>query len=137
LPADLKGFVGWLAATGMRKGEASLLRWEMVQGNELQIPATICKNGMARTIPLDGELAEIIERRRQVRTAEVNGTAQMCPLIFHRGGESTGEFKKSWKTACKKANCLGHLVHDLRRFAVRNLLHAQVPIPVAKVMEWA
>jgi len=54
LPADLKGFVGWLAATGMRKGEASLLRWEMVQGNELQIPATICKNEMARTIPLDG-----------------------------------------------------------------------------------
>ncbi len=87
----------------MRKGEASLLRWEMVQGNELQIPATICKNGMARTIPLDGERAEIIERRRQVRTVEVNGTAQMCPLIFHRGGESTGEFKKSWKTACKKS----------------------------------
>jgi integrase len=138
LPADLRDFVRWLAYTGMRTGEAKLLTWDMVvkddDGDEvLQIPADICKNAVARPIPLGGELAEIIKRRQSARTVTVDGRAEMCEFIFHRNGEMIGEFRKSWVTACKKAGCPGRILHDFRRTAAKNLIKSGVPVPVAKL----
>jgi integrase len=54
-----------------------------------------------------------------------------CNLIFHRGGKRVGEFRKLWKTACKKAGLQGKHVYDLRRTAVRNLVRAGVEETVA------
>jgi integrase len=134
LPEDLRDFTRWCSVTGMRCGEAKLLTWKMVQGNTLQIPANITKGNKARALPVDvPALAEIIARRRKLQTVEVNGTAQMCPLIFHRGGLPVGDFKKSWATATTAAKCPGRLFHSLRRFAVTNLINAGVPIPVCKL----
>jgi integrase len=137
LPDDLRDFVSWCGITGMRRGEAKSLRWSMVNGNELQIPATICKNGIARQLPLNAfaEVLAIIERRRAARIVEVNGTTQMSEFIFHRGGERVGEFYGSWETAVRKAGCPWLIFHDLRRFACRNLVNAGVPMTVAK--EWS
>lgn len=47
---------------------------------------------------------------------------------LHCDGETgpVGEFRKSWRTACKKAGCVG-LFHGLRRFAARALRDAGVP----------
>src|SRR2546429_1206877 len=45
---------------------------------------------------------------------------------------SVGEFKKSWATATKKANCPGRLFHDFRRTCARRLLAAGVPQVVAR-----
>jgi integrase len=137
LPEDLRDITSWCGTTGMRLGEAKSLRWSMVHGDELQIPATVCKNGYARNLPLNAfaEIAAIIERRKGARIAEVNGATQMSEFIFHRGGECVGEFYGSWETAVRKAGCPWLLFHDLRRFACRNLMNAGVPITVA--MKWS
>jgi integrase len=161
LPADLQDFTRWYAVTGMRNGEAAKLTWRMVENDELRIPAKICKNRKDRTLPLTGELAEIIERRRAALPREKNGTVQMVEHIIHRDGDAVAELRKSWQTAaiaaglgimiCKKcgeqgpekhcAKCKrprkyqGKLFHDLRRTAVRNMVKAGVNTQVAK--QWS
>jgi integrase len=158
LPADLKDFVDFAAATGMRKNELALLTWKMVHDDEIQIPADITKNRKARTLPLSTKLAAIIERRKAVRRIEENGTARMVEFIFHRDGEPVREFRKSWARACVAAkvgsmvcpkckaegaalSCevcevptiyRGKIFHDLRRSAVRFMVKAGVPPQVAK-----
>ncbi|MGC2769542.1 MAG: tyrosine-type recombinase/integrase [Candidatus Acidiferrum sp.] len=103
LPADLGDFTlfGWL--TGMRKGEIASLAWEDVDGDCIRLRAENAKNGEARLIPLEGELQELIDRRREARQVNLNGTVMLSALIFHREGEPVREFRKSWATACKKA----------------------------------
>jgi hypothetical protein len=45
-----------------------------------------------------------------------------CPYVFHRKGQTIGDFKKAWKTACKET--CGNSGSDLRRTAARNLSRA-------------
>ncbi len=52
-------------------------------------------------------------------------------MVFHRDGKSVGLFRKSWATACKKAELGAMLIHDLRRCAVRNMIRAGVPDKIA------
>jgi integrase len=160
LPADLQDLVRFAGATGMRSNELRSLTWTMIdKDGELQIPGDIAKNEEDRTLPLDGELAEIIERRRAAPRIEHNGTVRMAEYIFHRGdGRKIGEFRKSWHHACVAAGvgamvcprcesqgaaftcpaCKrvtryhGRIFHDLRRFAVRNLVRAGCSPQVAK-----
>ena len=42
-------------------------------------------------MPIEGEVAEIIERRRAV----IRGA-----WIFHLDGEQIGDFRKAWQSAC-------------------------------------
>lgn len=132
LPADLKDFTRWCATCGMRKGEASKLTWDMVQGGELHIPGSITKNGDPRTLPIPGELAAIIERRRAVKTVK-RGTTVLVPFLFHRNGRAVANFDKAWATATEKAGCPGKIFHSLRRTAVRQMIRAGIPIPLAKL----
>jgi integrase len=121
IPADLKDFVEWGYRTGQRRGETILMTWKMLDGNVLRIPGDIVKNRDDRTLPLSTELLAIIERRKAARRVEDNGTVRMAEFIFHRGdGQPVGCFKKTWKTACKKADVPGTLYHDLRRSFVKN-----------------
>jgi integrase len=131
LPDNLRDFVRFAAATGMRKGECCSLTWSDIEGDVLTLRGENAKNGESRSVPLVGELAEIIERRKAGRQVEENGTARMVDYIFHRDGQPVGEFRKSWKAACKKAGVSGRLFHDLRRSAVRNMTQAGVPQAVA------
>jgi len=127
LPDDgLREFVEWCYATGMRKSEASSIRWAWVSDNELTVPAEFCKSRRPHNIQFGGVLPSIIARCRNRRAFEVNDTRQMSEFVFHRGGEPIQEFRKSWRTACKKAGCGNLLFHDLRRSAVRDLLRAGV-----------
>jgi integrase len=161
LPMDLQDFTRFAAACGMRKGEIAGLTWKMIEGDELRIPGNICKNRKGRVLPLTGELAEIIERRRAALSKKNDGTLQMPEHVFHRNGEAVAELRKSWQTAaiaaglgimicekCEKqgpekycAKCKrprkyqGKLFHDLRRSAVRNMVKAGVNTQVAK--QWS
>ncbi len=110
LPNDgLRDFVEWAACTGQRNGEIASLTWDMVDGSEIRIPGEVCKNRRPRVI------------------------TQLAEPIFHRGdGLPVGEFKKSWATATKKAQCAGKLFHDLRRTCARRLLAAGVPQVIAR-----
>ena len=68
------------------------------------------KNGEARSVPVDGELAELIERRREARQVRKgNAPLLLSGWIFHRDGEPVGDFRKAWATACIMAG-LGRLV---------------------------
>jgi integrase len=80
LPNDgLRDFVEWASSTGQRKSEIAAMRWDMLDGNEIRIPAGFCKNRRARVIPLGTELLAIIERRRKARrVVSMDGTAQLA-----------------------------------------------------------
>jgi integrase len=97
-----------------------------VDGDCIRLRAENAKNGTARLIPLEGELSELIARRKAARQIKVKGTVMLSALIFHRKGEPIREFRKSWAKACKKAG-IRRLFHDLRRSACRNMLAAGVP----------
>ena len=134
LPDDgLRDFCEWSYCTGQRKNEIASLRWDMLDGNDntLHIPANVCKNRKARTLPLSPELAEIIARCQAARRVKINGVATMTEFIFHRGGEPVREFRKSWRTACTKAGVTG-VFHSCRRSCARNLSKAGVPQHIAK-----
>jgi integrase len=163
LPAHLSDFAQFGYATGQRSGELKLLTWkmverDMVEGDILRIPVSITKNRRERILPLIGELAEVIERRRAARTVKQDdGSMRMAETIFHRDGRPVGEFKKAWQTAavkvglgrmicrvcgregvekkcpdCKKpCKYAGSIFHDFRRSAARNLTQAGVPQAVA------
>jgi integrase len=131
LPADLADFVlfGW--CTGMRKGEIASLRWEDLDGDLLTLRGENAKSGDARTIPCEGELSELLARRRERRAVKVGGAVMLCDLIFHRQGNPIREFRKAWRTACRIAVIPGRLFHDLRRSAVRDLVRSGVSQNVA------
>ena len=52
-------------------------------------------------------------------------------LVFHHNGRQIGDVRKAWRSACKKGNLDGLIVHDLRRCAARNLSRAGFREPVA------
>jgi integrase len=110
LPEYLKDFIRFAYIVGMRRGEVKSLRWSDVNGDDITLRPENSKNGEARTIPLEGELGELIERRRTARKVEKkNGSVQMSEYIFHDAGKPIGEFRKSWATACSMAG-VGKLV---------------------------
>lgn len=133
LPDDgLRDFIRFCYATGTRRGEVAGLTWQMVEGNELHIPGDICKNREGRVLPLTGSLAKIIERRQQARAFRSNGTTALSTYVFHRGnGLPILEFRKSWRTATRLAGVGNMIVHDMRRSAARDMIHAGITESVA------
>jgi integrase len=132
LPEYLKDFVLFAYITGMRRGEVQSLRWSDIHGDTITLRPENSKNSEARTIPLEGELEEVIERSKAARRVErKDGSVLISEYIFHLNGRPIGEFRKAWAMACKFANVPGRLFHDLRRCAARNLLASGVPQAVA------
>jgi len=125
LPSELADFTLFAWLTGMRKGEIASLRWEDFDGDCIRLRAENAKNGTAQLIPLEGELVELIERRKVARPVKANGMTMMSALIFHRAGKPICEFRKTWATACRLAG-VRRLFHDLRRSACRNMVIAGV-----------
>ncbi len=95
--------------TGMRKGEVQSLRWTDVHSDEIRLRAENSKNGEGRTIPLEGELGELLERRQTSRRIEKKGVVTISEYVFHNSGKPVGEFRKAWATACCMAGA-GSLV---------------------------
>jgi integrase len=126
IDSDLRDFLEWCFWTGMRPGEIRALDWPTLDRETwtLRLHAKDAKTGYGRMIPLTGPLRAIIERRLRARRLD-------CPLIFHRAGRRVGEFRKAWRTACKKAGVSGKLPYDLRRTAVRNMVRAGTDPAVA------
>ena len=125
LPEYLRPVLAMGYYTGMRLGEILRLRWENVSLPDAQIrldPGST-KNDEPRTIPLVGELLEMLSIQRQKHPAS--------EFVFTREGQPIGGFRKAWLSACKRAGLDGLLFHDLRRTGVRNLVRAGVPERVA------
>src|SRR6516162_78127 len=128
LPAYLQDFARFGFVTGWRKGSIASLRWDDLGDDVIYLQAADSKSRKAESIPLEGELAAIIARRRSARIIEAeDGTKRIVEYVFHRDGLPIGNFRKSWKTACKLANVDKKLFHDLRRTSARNMIDAGVP----------
>jgi integrase len=124
LPEYLSDFCLYCYLTGWRAGEVKSLSWHDLDGDTLKVRAENSKNRTARTVPLVGELAELMERRRLKMSPKTS-------LIFHHDGQRIGNYRVAWATACKRAGCPGRLVHDLRRTAVRDMVRSGTPQSVA------
>lgn len=125
LPEYLKDFARFAYLSGWRKGEIAQLQWADVdrQAHVIRLRPATSKTHEGRVLALHGVLWDLIERRWKERGS--------IPWVFHRQGLQIGDFKKAWKTACRKAGIPGKLFHDLRRTAVRNMVRAGVPERVA------
>lgn len=132
LPEYLRDFCRFGFLTGWRKGSIESLRWSDVGEDVIYLRAENSKTRKPETIPLEGELAAIIERRRAAAILKSEGSEpRFAEFVFHRDGESVGDFRKAWASACKNANVPHRLFHDLRRTASRNMISAGVPQAVA------
>ena len=116
------------------------------------------KTRKRETMPLEGELLDIIERRRDAAVIQENGKEpRFAEFVFHRAGEPLRDFRRVWMTACVTAglgkmtcpNCgkesaeqtcaachvatrySGKIFHDFRRSAARSMIAAGVPQAVA------
>ena len=126
LPSNYRDVLDFGYFCGWRRGEILSLEWRDVdmQAGVIRLRPELSKNKEGRVLPLPAPLKEVMERRAQVRSLE-------CPFVFHVEGKRIGDWRKSWRTACKKAGLPGKLFHDFRRTAVRNLVRAGVPERVA------
>jgi len=80
---------------------------------------------------MEGELLEVIHFQRALRESKF----QECPWVFfNEEGKRIGDFRKSWKSACKRAGVKDRLFHEFRRTAIRNMVRAGVPERVAMMI---
>ena len=100
LPLDLQDFVHFGYLTGWRKGEIASLRWEDVEIDVIRLREEDSKNEEPRSVPIEGDLQDLIERRKVARRVEKDNTIMLSDLVFHRDGEPVGDFRKAWARAC-------------------------------------
>lgn len=132
LPVAVQDFALFGFLCGWRKNEIRSLLWEDVDGDCIRLRPENSKNGEARVLVLEGELGELIERRKAARTLKTDTGTMLSKYVFHNGqGAQVGDFRKSWASATKMAGCPGRLFHDLRRSSCRNMLAAGVPQSIA------
>jgi integrase len=146
LPEYLQDFTLYAFRTGWRKAGIANLRWsdirkqiiedkeanERVEVEVVSLPGKYWKNREQQTMPLVGELAEIIGRRRSARAVKTDTGVMLSEFIFHRDGLPVGDMRKAWRTACKLAGVCGRLFHDLCRTFARDADNHGVSRSVAK-----
>ena len=119
LDADVADYIEFLYVTAWRPNEGRRLLWEWCYWDdeesvtgEIHVPVPD-KAGNRRSIPIAGEISDII-RRRLAR--------QLGPYVFHRGGRPIGDVRKQWLKACEGANLPPRIVYDLRRSGIKRMV---------------
>lgn len=157
LPEYARSVLVAMYSPGMRIGEVLAIQWDQVDiaEREIRLEPGTTKNDEARTLPLHGELLEVIQIQREIHDRK----HPACQRVFSHGGKPIKNLYKAWWTVCVKvglgkivcaacsgkidesgacarcsgnaANYVGLIPHDLRRTGVRNLIRAGVPQSVA------
>jgi integrase len=135
LPEVVADIARFAFLTGWRRGEILPLRWEAVDRQAREVRLRTSKNRRPRTLPLTGELWDVIEPRWRARDFDDSDGARwprLSDYVFHGiDGGPIVDFRRSWATTCGKVGLSGLLFHDLRRSAIRNMVRAGVPQSVA------
>jgi len=126
-------FTLWAFLSAWRRGEIRNLQWESVDRGAREVRLATTKSGKPRTLALEGELAEIIERRwaKRAYTTQRGKRTHLSRYVFHVQGKPIGNFRDAWSEATRAAGVPGLLFHDLRRSAIRELRKAGVAESVA------
>lgn len=94
--------------TGARRSNVLSMRWSDIDQKEATWKIQETKNGTPHTVPLTGEVLEILQDRRK----------NAASFFVFPGPGRTGhlvEPKKAWARICKTAGIEGVRIHDLRR----------------------
>jgi hypothetical protein len=82
-------------------------------------------------IKMTDDLRALLEHQRDETKQLERTIGRVTPWVIHRGGEPIKRFRGAWATATKQAGCPGHISHDFRRTAVRNMVRRGIPEAVA------
>ncbi len=119
--ADVRDIIEFLYHSAWRSSEPKAMQWSWLDLDSwtVRLPAEYSKNKKPRTLPLEGALRDIIQRRIEARDFA-------CPYVFHRNGRSIKSFRKAFAAAAKAIGQPGLVPHDMRRSAIRNFRKAGV-----------
>ncbi len=138
LPDPLKPVMQFAYLTGWRKQEILKLTWAQVDfaAGVLRLEPGTTKNREGRTFPFRElpQLETLLKAQRERTTAIERARQCIVPYVFHRNGKPIKHYDTAWRNARKKAGLPGHIVHDFRRTAARNLVRAGVPERVAMML---
>ena len=93
------------------------------------------KNREGRHMPMFGPMRECLLMQRSIRDQKF----RHCPYVFFgTKGDRIVDFRKAWKSACRRASVDEKLIfHDLRRSAARNMRRAGIPEnTIMKIAGW-
>ena len=98
--------------TAMRQGEILNLTWDRVDLKQgvIRLKPEDTKTNEGRTVPLHPEVKQVLLSLPRA----INGR------VFTVNGKPLAEIKRSFTTACKKANIQNFIFHDLRHTCINN-----------------
>lgn len=106
--------------TGMRRGELRGLKWEDVSFETRTIYLHRTKNNTARAVPISNNLSVFLRRFYKERVGK---------FVFSKpDGKPYGDWKRSFATACKRAEVKNFRFHDLRHTFASYLVMGGVDI---------
>jgi len=133
--ADLQCVVAIGYAFGWRiKSEVLTLERRQVdlEVGTLRLDAGSTKNKEGRVVYLTPEIKTMLAAQLERVDELQKKLGRIIPFVFpylrrRRAGTRIVEFRKAWRSACRRAGVPGLLLHDLRRSAVRNMERHGVP----------
>ncbi len=125
LPDWARPVIQFLSLSGWRLSEALHLTWKdnVDQRQKLvRLEATDTKAARARTFPFGAlpALERLLTAQRQAPGASQYVFVKDSRPIAYKA------LRKTWRAACRKARCVGKLMHDLRRSAATRMVEAGI-----------
>jgi integrase len=123
----LADFIRLALNTGCRRDELLRLEWRRVDTRAalIHLGAEDTKSGKRRSVPLNAPAREAIAARAAFR-------AEHCPaspwVFCDSDGKRVQSIKRSWATACRRAEIEDFRIHDLRHTCAAWLVSAGVPL---------
>jgi len=125
----LADFIILALHTGCRSGEMLGLQWSDIDLNNrlIYLKAEKTKSGKGRSIPLNDHAFQSLVMRKKFSS----DNCPESPWVFcNKNGTKISSVKKSFKTACVKANIEDFRIHDMRHTCAAWLISSgKVPMP--------